>query len=531
MTDRYVNTALGSNGDGSSGSPWNRIPNTTSGTAAGNTLSAGDVVYIQAGSHTFGERLVISANNLQFLPWYAYGESDPLVLTLPSPGRPWLTRSLQANRGMWTVQNSTGSGSCVAFGAERVGVRIEAAHIIGDSGSGQGVAMGLSTTVAGTGNSMIACRVSPYLAGNNNGISLNTLNALLYRCMFDGAGSDTVNFASAAANGNRAGSIDRVIECEIGPANQATISGTKASQTGDELQYQNGALNAGVGNLVVRGCYLRRNSAGKQMILSGGQGWSLITGNLLEAEPSSLLTGIGSDPPNGATIMINAGWGRNYVLGNVLRNRRNGFTLGGAGTISALRVVDGQDVTDSTRTTTDTRFCANLLDLDGAPAFALGGTVNGGAVRVIGNTCIGDVDVMSQNNGTTAAANGFTYAESRNAWLATASGYMIDWSQLSSAFTFRNNRYGSAPAGYRVMGVDYGTAAAGIAALASAGCDATGSAELLSALVNEYGEPTPASPLLLAGDAERRYRRDIRGNQRRLNIGAYGALGPYIVSA
>lgn len=429
---------------------------------------------------------------------------------------------------MWTVRNSTGAGACVAYGANRVGVKIDSAHVIGDAGSGLGVAMGLSSTTTGTGNSMVACRVSPYTVGNNNnGISLNTLNALLYRCKFDSAGSDTVNFGSATANGNRAGSTDRVIECEIGPCNQANLTGTKTAQTGDELQYQNGTLNAGVGNLIVKGCYLFRNSAGKQMILTGGQGWSLVQGNLLEAQPSPLMTGLGADKPNAASIMINAGWGRNYVVGNVLRNRRGTFTLAGSG-ISALRVVDGQDVTDSTRSTTDTLFASNLLDLDGAPAFALGGTVNGGRVRVIGNTCIGTVEEMSGNNGTTAAAAGFTYEESENAWLATASGYAFNWNQLSSAFKFRNNRYGPSALGYRVMGVDYATAAAGIAALASAGCDATGSAELLEALVAPSGEPYPASPLLLGGDAARRYRRDIRGTQRRKHIGAFGALAPYV---
>lgn len=528
MADRYVNTALGSNGDGSSGSPWNRIPNTASGDAAGNTLSAGDAVYVQVGSSTLGERLVVSADNLQFRPWHAYGEADPLLLTLPAVGRPWLARQLAVNRGMWTVQNSTGAGSCVAYGTNRVGVTLDGVHVIGDAGSGVCVAMGLSSTATGTGNALVNSRVSPYLASANNGVNCNTLNTLLRRVKVDGAGSDTVNFGTAAANGNRAGSIDRVIECQIGPANQATLTSAKSAQTGDELQYQNGTLNAGVGNLVVKGCYLFKNSAGKQAMLIGGQGWNYIVGNLVEAEPSTLMTGLGSDVPNGATIMVNAGWGRNIVVGNVLRNRRNGFTFAGGG-IAALRVVDGQDVTDSTRSTTDTLFLSNLLDLDGASAFSLGGTVNGGRVRVIGNTCIGTVEEMSGNNGTTAAAAGFTYEESENAWLASADEYMLNWSQLSAAFTFRNNRYGAAALGYRVMSTDYATAALGIAALEAAGCDATGSAELLDALVTEYGIPYPASPLLLNGDALLRYRRTLHGHQRRRHIGAFGALAPYTV--
>lgn len=519
MADWYVNTALGTNGSGSSGSPWNRIPNTTSG--AGNVMSAGDRVYIQVGSHTFGERLVITNDNVQFLPWHAYGTGAPLVLTLPVPGRPWEKRQVEVNQGMWTVQNSTGSGSCVAYGTNRVGVTLDSVHVIGDAGSAIGVAMGISSTATGTGNALVNSRVSPYLAGNNNGVNINTLNALLYRVQVDGAGSDVVNFGTATANGNRAGSIDRVIECQIGPANQATLTGAKLTQTGDEIQYGNGTLNAGAGNLIVKGCYVFKNSAGKQALLIGGQGWNYIAGNLIEAEPSTLMTGLGSDNPNGACIMVNAGWGRNIIYGNALRNSRNGFSFAGTG-IAMLRVVDGQDVTDSTRTTTDTLLLSNLLIPDGAPGYRLGGTVNGGRVRVIGNTCIGEAEELSGQDGTTAAANGFTHEESENAWLAYATGYGFNWAQLSSAFTFKNNRYGLAAGGWRAQGTTHATVAAALAGMSGAGAVVTGSADLFTPLIDQFGRPAATSSLLLDGDATRAYRRTITGMPARRHIGAFG---------
>lgn len=521
MALRYVNTALSSNGDGSASSPWNRIPDTVSGAA--NVLNTNDEVFIQVGSHTFGERLTVSRDNTKFKPWYAYGEGDPLVLDLPVPRLPWLSRKVKTNRGLWTVRNSTGGGACVAYGTNRIGVQIDSCHVIGDAGSGAGVSMGISSTVSGTGNSLTNSRVSPNLAGSSDAITVATLNALLYRVKFDGSGSDTIKFTTTASNSNRAGSIDRVLECDIGPANQATLTGAKTTQVGDEIQYQNGALNAGLGNLIVKGCRLFKNSAGKQTILIGGQGWSFIQGNLLQAVPSSLMTGLGSEDPNGSSIMLNAGWGRNIIIQNALLNDRNGFSFANSG-IAAFRVVNGQDVTDSTQATTDDLFMSNLLSLDGASAVSLGETVNGGSVRILGNTSIGEVQDTSGNNGATAAVNGFVYDESENAWLAVANGYAVNWNQLSSAFSFRNNRYGSAALGWRVMGTTYPTAAAGLAALAGAGCDVTGSAELLDALVNSFGQPLPESTLIFEGDPTLPYRRAIMGNQCHRHIGAFGTL-------
>ena len=520
MAVRYVNTALASNGDGSSGNPWNRIPNTASGDAAGNTLSAGDTVNIQAESHTFGERLLISADNLTFQPWYAYGDGIPLELTLPVPWAPWLKRTVIVGQGMWTVRNSTGGQACVSFGANRVGVRLDGVYVIGDAGSTQAVAMGLTSTTTGTGNSIINSRLSPYLSGSSsNCIAVNTLNALLYRTRFDGGGTDCVVVATHANNGNRAGSIDRIIECQIGPANQGVISGTQGSQIGDELQIQNGTLNAGVSGTIIKGCYFFRNSAGKQTILGGGSGWNYIYGNLLESLNTDLMTGLGGAAPNGTSIMLNSPWGRNYVVRNVLRRRKGNFA---ASTIRALRIVTGQDVSESTKPATDVLVMSNLFDVDGGPIVWLGGTVTGGRVRVIGNTAVGTVSEFSGNTGTTAAAGGFTYEESENAWIANSTAYAHDWNQLSSAFSFRNNRYGAAASGFRIQNTVYGTAAAGLAAMAAAGCSVTGSAEMLAPMVDEYGMPLAGSPLLLAGDELRRYRRDAQGNQRRRHIGAFG---------
>ncbi len=518
-----LDNGLTTNDGLSEDTPWLLSPGMTGASSqTGYGVTAGDTINIKNGT-TSTLRIVAPANNLTF---QGYGMADNvLMLTLPVPNAPWMTRQARIVReagvheGMWVIDasaNDFSGGAGISLSA-RTGCTFKDFKIIGPQ-VGTRDAFG----AASSGDNTSGLTLSRFCieGATQRGISAYVKNPNISYGRIAWTKDDNIGLLASTANGYRAGSVGTIHHMDLREPNQQAEDVAAAGTQGDCIQTVASTAAAEWNEtLSIHDICFTKNSAGKQiMTLVDAYGRITVEGFHVRGSGANQIV---HGNLRGSLTIRDGYWSEFAGTNDNMLLRFEGIT-----TPSVSYGMDtGSELILENLHVQATRFPGIYHCTETAAAWEFDGAIKIRNCTGIGQTndnafsFAANLAAFYSATSLTAFGANFTLELENNAVSITSSDkpnvILPTGVAGDSAWGVRGN---CLPAGGFKIG---STSYADIAAFQAAHSAAIGNIED-APMVTTLGVPLPGSPLLTAG-ADLGHRRDIRGFQSRRHIGAYGA--------